>query len=409
MTNPPPALADPAAALTTLHEQGRVRLGAAADTPPQMLRALAADASVVVRAAVAMNVAAPAHADRMLATDHDERVRILLANKLASLIPDVARPQRSALAEHVLSTLADLVADETVRVRGAITDVVKDMPHAPRELILRLAQDSAVPVSEPVIRLSPLLSTEDLLTLLADAPDTGRARAVARRPGLQEPVSDIIAASADTAAITALLVNRSAAIREATLDALIARAAQHGEWHDPLVHRPTLSARAARALSEIVTTQLLGTLASRGDLDPEVTHDLQRRLQDLNAQPHSVEPTAEQALARAQALHGTGGLDEATLLAAARRAETRLAAAMLAVAAQVPVAVVERACTLRSAKGLVSLAWKAGFSMRCAGPLQVLLGRLGPLQVLRATETGSFPLTPDEMRWQIDFLQHIGR
>ena len=66
--------------------------------------------------------------------------------------------------------LAELVEDEAVRVRAAIADVVKDMPQAPRELILRLAHDSAVPVSEPVIRLSPLLTTEDLLALLARRP-----------------------------------------------------------------------------------------------------------------------------------------------------------------------------------------------------------------------------------------------
>ncbi len=409
MTDAAALIADPAAALATLGEQARVRLGAAADTSPEMLRTLAADASVVVRAAVAMNVAAPMQADRMLAADRDERVRTLLARKLASLIPGVPMAQRSALAEHVLATLSELVADETIRVRSAIADIVKEMPQAPRELVLRLAYDSSVPVSEPVVRLSPLLSTEDLLTLLADAPATGTATAVARRPGLQEAVSDAIAASADTAAITELLANRSAAIREATLDALIARAAQHGEWHDPLVHRPTLSARAARALSEIVATQLLGALASRGDLDPEVTRDLQRRLQQRQAEAPAAEPTADVALARAEALQAQGKLDEATLLAAAQRAETRQATALLAVAAQVPVSVVERACTLRSAKGLVSLVWKAGFSVRCAGPLQVLLARLGPAQVLRANDSGGFPLTLDEMRWQLDFLQHIGR
>jgi hypothetical protein len=60
--------------------------------------------------------------------------------------------------------------------------------------------------------------------------------------------------------------------------------------------------------------------------------------------------------------------------------------------------------TLRSAKGVVSLVWRAGFSMRAAEPLQALLGRVPPWSVLHATPDGGFPLTTNEMRWQIEFL-----
>jgi uncharacterized protein (DUF2336 family) len=401
-----PAVSAP---LSHLAEGARVRLGAAEDTAPEVLHALAADPSVMVRAAVAMNAAAPEQACRLLAGDQDERVRALLARRLAILVPGLPRHDRSALARFVLETLAALVEDEAERVRAAIAEVVREMPEAPRELILRLARDSAVPVCEPVIRLSPLLGTEDLLRLLAEAPTPATATAVARRPGLHAIVSDAIVATADAAAITALLANPSAAIREATLDALIARAAQHTEWHHPLVHRPALSARAARALSEIVTTQLLAVLASRGDLDPELTRDLQRRLHERKAHaPAAGEGAPRDVVREAEALRAAGRLDEAALLAAAERADVRLCTALLAVAACVPVAAVERAATLRSARALVSLVWKAGFSMRCAGPVQTLLGHLGPAQALRGREGGAFPLAEDEMRWQIEFLQHIG-
>ena len=398
-------------ALAALGEAARVRLGASPETTPEMLHTLAADPSLMVRAAAAMNAATPLQAHRLLATDGDERVRALLARTLAQLIPNLPRRDRSAIAEHVFATLTDLVQDAAERVRAAIAEVVREMPEAPRELILRLAQDSAVPVSEPVLRLSPLLGTEDLLALLADLPAPHTATAIARRPGLNASVSDAIAASADSRAVTALLANTSAAIREATLDALIARAAEHTEWHEPLVHRPMLPARAARALAEIVTTQLLGVLASRGDLEPDVTRELQRRLQErARAAPPAGAPgekSLEQAMRQAHTLRDAGRLDEAALLAATERADSRRCAVLLAVAAGVTLAAVERAATLRSAKGLVSLIWKAGFTMRCAAPVQTLLGRLGPSQVLRGGESGVFPLTAEEMRWQIEFLQHI--
>ncbi len=113
-------------------------------------------------------------------------------------------------------------------------------------------------------------------------------------------------------------------------------------------------------------------------------------------------------MADARARVVAGRLTEAELLGVAGRGEARLAAAMLAVAADVPMALVERVCTLRSAKGVVSLVWKAGFSMRLAVPLQALLARLGPGGLLAPGPGGGFPLAIEEMRWQLVFLGRGG-
>lgn len=391
-------------------EAHRVRLAAAPGTAPDTLLGLASDPDVLVRAAVAINPSAPPPVDRLLAADPDARVRTLLARKLANLLPSLSGARSEHLQEQALATLGDLVADEVVRVRAAIADIVKGMPDAPHELIMRLAQDSALAVCDPVIRLSPLLSTEDLLALVATAPSPHTATAVASRPDLPETVSDTIAAGADTGAIAALLANGSAAIREATLDALIERAPENASWHAPLVRRPKLSARAANALSEFVATRLLDELARRGDLEPEVNRDLRRRLGErLRTEAPGAAADGQAALAVAKGLAEAGALDEDALLEAIDRGEARIAGAMLAVAAAVPVAVVDRAARLRSAKGLVSLIWKAGFTMRCAAPVQMLLARLAPANTLRATSSGGFPLAVDEMRWQLGFLTQIAR
>jgi uncharacterized protein (DUF2336 family) len=395
-------------------EATRVRLSASAATAPNLLERLAGDPSVTVRATLALNPSAPPLAQRMLAQDADERVRILLARKFGALMPSLSPDAQSQLRDQVFETLTALVTDEAVRVRAAIAEEVKELPDAPRALILRLAHDPAIMVCEPVILFSPLLSTADLVALVAACPSPGTVTAVARRPHLAEVVSDAIAATANSEAIKALLRNTSAQIREATLDALVSRARDEVEWHEPLVHRPLLSAHAAHALSNIVATHLLEALAARPDLDPLVTRDLQQHLAArlaLEARPAatSAEPSLATALATARALAGEGKLCEAALLDAARRGEMRLAMALLAVAADVPVSVVERAASLRSTKGVVSLTWKAGFSMRAAAVLQPLLARLAPDTVLRAGPGGAYPLAPDEMRWQIEFLGRTGR
>jgi hypothetical protein len=69
----------------------------------------------------------------------------------------------------------------------------------------------------------------------------------------------------------------------------------------------------------------------------------------------------------------------------------------------------DEAVALRSAKGILSLVWKAGFSMRLAVPLQSLLARLGPAALVTSGPGGSFPLGIDEMRWQIRFLSRSVR
>jgi hypothetical protein len=427
-------------------EAARVRLSANVATPTDLLLRMALDPSVTVRAALALNPSAPPLALGALARDVDDRVRALLARKLAVLAPCLTATEQHRLNQQTIAALTHLVADTAVRVRAAIADVVKEMPDAPHALVLRLARDTAIEVSEPVIRLSPLLTQADLMALVAmNAPAV--ALAVARRPGLAEDVADAVAATADAAAIQAMLFNQSAQIRESTLDALIARAADHIGWHAPLVRRPNLSPHAAEALSLIVADTLLGELASRADLPDAITTELRARLAARlrllpPTQPFAPTPTAASvptpgpttaatstgaataievatvaealapisaptpanALAQARAYAAAGRLTETELLGAAGRGEARLAAAMLAIAADVPLPVVERVATLRSAKGVISLVWKAGFSMRLAIPLQTLLARLGPGTLLLPGPGGGFPLASEEMRWQLEFL-----
>ena len=392
----------------------RVRLGAGAGTMADVLVELADDPSVTVRAALALNTAAPAQANDVLVHDRDERVRILLARKLTALAPGLSPAEHARLYQETWNTLTALVTDEAARVRAVIAEAVKELPDAPYEMILRLAHDTEISVSEPVIRLSPLLATEDLSALVVTAPAAGTVLAVARRAALDPDVSDAIAATADSTAIRALLANPSAQIREAALDSLVGRSVDHPHWHEPLVRRPSLPPRAAQMLSDIVASHLLAELATRADLSPALAEELRRRVA-LRLAPHLPEPTAqwdataEEALVQAQGLATRGELDEETLLAAARRGEARYAAALLAVAAGMPISVVDRVSSLRSAKGLVSLVWQAGFTMRAAVALQTLLTRSAPEAVLTAGPSGGFPLAIEEMRWQLEFLGRMGR
>lgn len=266
------------------------------------------------------------------------------------------------------------------------------MPDAPRELILALARDAAMAVAEPVIRFSPLLTEADLLALISQPPVPATLAAVARRPAIGAAISDAIAATEDPEAVAALLGNPSAAIREAALDQVIARAGAHLAWQEQLVLRPSLPPRAARALAQCVADHLLEALAARPELDPEVAAELRARVArrlDGGAPPVQ---------------RGSAGAGEAFAQAAGGDTERSAAIRLLATRAGVPEAAVQRAVRLRSSKGLVSLCWKAGMTPRCALQAQTALAGIAPALALAPTADGGWPLREQEMSWQLSML-----
>lgn len=396
-------------------ERYRVRMASDPSADVATLAAMSKDPSVTVRTALAINPAASGAMLSGIVTDPDERVRAVLAHRLALLLPTLPASRMAPLQAQALAALSILVTDEAVRVRLAIATVVRELPNVPHALILQLARDSAIAVSDPIIRLSPLLNTEDLLSLVTEPTCKSTLISVARRPHLAMRVADQIAFGADSEAIAALLENQSSGISEAALDQVITLAADRPAWHAGLVRRPHLSEAASRALADFVVRDALADLASRADLPPGLADDIERRLAPILAGNNSDRPitlprppSLNEALELAQAMAKAGQLTEDTTMETARQGEVRMCIALLAVAASVGIAVVERASTLRSAKGLVSLIWRAGFSMRCTGMLQTLLLRLPPEAILRPNGGGGFPLTPEEMRWQVDFLIRIG-
>jgi hypothetical protein len=389
----------------------RTALASRAEMAPEILYYLAADKTAAVRVAVASNDATPPQANALLAGDTEEAVRVALARKIAALSPALDRNEADRLSRLTWETLARLVNDTAVGVRAAIADVVKAMPDAPRSLVTKLAHDTEIPVAGPVLEFSPLLTTDDLLSLVADPPASESVSAIARRPHLNHQLSDAIAASASSSAITQLLSNRSAQIRETTLDALIARAGHHTEWHEPLVQRPVLSADAARKLAGIVAQHLVMKLSERPDIDAATADFLKKQIvkqvswgQKAGSTHPSDHPVPTAALGQAATMETEGELTEDRLLMSAAMGEARLVSAMLARGAGVALSVVERAASLRSAKGLVALCWKAGFSMRSAVVVQALLGRLPPQSAITSVAGQAWPLSEEEMRWQISFL-----
>ena len=385
----------------------RAALAADPATPPEALYYLMADSAPAIRTAVAANPAGPHQTFATLAADDDQAVRQALATRLAALAPDLPAAQQDRVAQVAWSALAQLAGDAAEEIRATIAEAVKDLPDAPRAMMLALARDTSLRVADPVIRLCPLLTEEDLLGLVAAPPIAATLTAIARRPTISETVAEALVATGDPAAIGALLGNRTAAIRESTLDALVVQAAERTAWQEPLVRRPDLPPRTALALAHFVAEDLLAALAERRDLPAEIAARIRGAVAARLAGVPRPGETAEDAASRAGILLHAGALDDAVMLRASRGGEAPFVIAALAGLAAVPQSAVDDAVVTRCGKSLAGLCRKAGLSDAAS---EAVVGLLAPAPPLAAPAAVAPSLVGDsELRWRIDALSRAAR
>lgn len=440
------------------NHDARCDLASRGDVRPEILYYLAGDPDPGVRRHIARNEATPRHADLMLAQDDDDRVRSDVAGKIATGSLDISEAEHGNVYRVTMQALEILAGDQLVRVRQILSDSLKDSAGAPRHIVEKLAMDKEPTVSGPVLEHSPILTDDFLISVLNSQPVQSALMAISRRVALGQGVADAIVDTGDAEAVAELLGNESAQIREETLDRIVDQAPGQPGWHGPLVRRPGLKTDATRRLAEIVSGPLIQELKKRADIGGEavakIDEIIQRRLDggelsdiadlwsgqrapapaesdgpedpswanskrqgeheaDEDAGP--VDPNwAEEkkkadvpdskAVKKARKLIARGNMKEKHIAEALNDGETEFVVIATASLAGVSEDVVRKAASLQNAKAIVALAWKAGLSMRLATRLQMNLAKIPPSGVLRATASDGYPISPEEMTWQLEFI-----
>ena len=166
---------DTAKKLAASGDAGQRRIVAArADTQPEILFYLANDESAEVRREIARNNATPRQADLLLCGDPDEEVRSGLARKIALLVPSLPADRIGQLERMTMDIVEALARDQATAVRRVVAETLKDQPGAPPHLIQQLARDLELSVSGPVLRHSPLLTSDDLLSIIGSTSSAQR-------------------------------------------------------------------------------------------------------------------------------------------------------------------------------------------------------------------------------------------
>jgi uncharacterized protein (DUF2336 family) len=374
-----------------------------ADVGSAVFEYLAEYGAPATRQAVAANPATPARINRLLADDAAEEVRAELAAKIARLMPGLKARESDDAVALTLATLEVLARDSASKVRAILADEIKHLDCIPRDVALRLARDMEDLVAAPILEYSPLLSDADLMEIIAGGQAQQVLGAIARRRPVSEEVSDRLVQSLDIPAIAALLVNPDARMRKETLDRIVEEAEAIESWHEPLVMRADLSARAIRRIGGFVGAALLEQLVARGDLSDATRAHLNRRLR-ARLEQGEAEGGAENAAQLVAAAKAQGTLDDGFVENAAASGNRETVTLALAALAQVPEGTVRKMLGHRGAKPVVALVWRAHLSMRTAFKIQTGVMKLSGRELLPARGGINFPLSKEEMRWHLSYF-----
>lgn len=404
---------------------------------PELLYYLARDQAPEVRHAIAANARTPRQADLLLARDRDDSVRDALVRKIVQMAPHLPAGQLSQIEKMTEECLEALARDHATEIREILADALKSLPNASHSVINALARDVELSVAGPVLQHSPILTEDDLLDIIMMGPVAGAMSCIASRADVSAAVADAIARSDDEAAITSLLANNSAQIREETLDRILDQAPSHEPWHAPLVRRPRLPARAVARLATFVADNLLKVLQERTDLEPEAIRHLadvvrervgrsgagQRGgLVDFGEEalgghsggglvdfggPGSVkgeEKPQERPSERAARLNKEGKLTEKLIEGSMVEGDRGFVLAAFAELSGIPMDVVDRIIATHAPRAVTALVWRTGLSMRFARQVQLRMAQIPPKTAMNARDGTHYPMTEDEMRWQLEFF-----
>lgn len=384
----------------------RLKLAKREDLLPEILYFLAEDPSAEVRRAIAKNASTPRQADLLLSRDNDDGVRFNLAEKISLLIPGLNPDELSKVHELTHQVLDLLAKDQAIRVRRILSETLKDIADAPLEVIRRLARDVELVVCAPVLEHSPVLTDEDLIKIITSSPVMGALSAISKRNNLGEEIADAIYMSDDEDAVAIMLGNKSAQIREETLDRIIERARDIEPWHEPLVDRPRLSRKAVLRLAEFVADALLDTLALRSDLGDRaaeaVREEFSRRMEAAERTRTRDEggPPDE----RAKNLFEKGRLSDKDVREACQGGDFAFVKMALILKSGLKAGAVNRILDIASVKGIIALCWKADLLMPTTVLVQKRVAKVPPREVQGSVD-GGYPFTDEEMTWQLEFFE----
>ena len=383
----------------------RLKLAKSPATQAEILYYLAQhDDAASVRGAVAANNSTPFQANKIMAVDKDEDVRISLAERLVKLLPDLSQDTQSQLYAYTVEALETLAADEVTKIRIVLAECLKKELHAPPQVIQKLARDIERQVAEPILHHCMAVPDDVLLEILANHPAAWKVEAIAQRRFVSASVSEAVVDAYNETAGVLLLDNKDADITKSTLFKIVEKSKAFKSWQKPLAVRTFLPPDIAKKMAEFVDDSVRSLILKRTDLDAEITSELSEKFRgDLQ----KLEQDDEQQMSpedRVRKLIVDKALNEDILIGAMDHRERVFAVVVLAALARTSRSSMENIMGMGKPKPIIAICHRAGLSMRTCLRVQQELAKIPSRELIYPRGGTDYPLEPEDLKWQLDFL-----
>jgi uncharacterized protein (DUF2336 family) len=213
---------------------------------------------------------------RRLKEDRSARVRESTAVKVADQFcqGDLSDSERK-IAEGIFSFL---VRDVAVKVREALCHHLKESRNVPHDVALSLARD-VESVALPMIESSQVLSDDDLIEIVRSN-GTTRQKAVARRDGVSEQVSEALIETENEEVVTVLVENTTADLSEQTMQKVVESFPDSDAVQSVLAQRPELPVSVAERLVGLVSYTMRQHLIDHYDIPVDETGDVVKQTRE---------------------------------------------------------------------------------------------------------------------------------
>lgn len=390
-------------ALETSKSSDKMILAGQETTPPEVLYYLADDPSSDIRVKVAGNVNTPIQANKKLAEDENEEVKHELTRKVARLFPDISDDGKAEITDKALEMIEILANDQLPSVRKILSEELKSSNSIPKHIALKLASDEVPEVCAPILEYSPLLNDADLKEIIAATTLTGALEAISRRNVLSGDVCDAIAQTLEIPAVTSMLANQNAQVREDTLDNIIAEAQNQNitQWHEPLAKRPNLSMRAMKRIAGFVASSLVEMMITDNHLDDEQGKEVLSRVRERITEEKPESDDQRTLAEQAADLYERGVIDDEFIQNAIKNKQRELVIQSLILMSGLPEPSVRTILNKKRGNLVVALAWKAELSMRTALQMQSDLAHVPPAEFVNAKNGVDFPFSDQQLEYDI--------
>jgi uncharacterized protein (DUF2336 family) len=181
--------------------------------------------------------------------------------------------------------ILEALTNSALEVRAALSAALASNPLAPKEIMLRLANDADV-VAIPVLRTFKNLTGQEILHILGSNATPAKIKAVAEREGLPISVSEFICRVGDLEAVETLMKNDTAEIEIEDIQISMDRFKFDKRIHSAIARRSDVPFSVVARLIKEASSVLAETAVSgvtRADLIQSITRPASKALIGLSS------------------------------------------------------------------------------------------------------------------------------